>query len=136
LRGALHRFPLGGISIPMPPTQGIESITYVDLDGEVRTLAEDAYQVAGIGSEDRAEVYPAYGAVWPATRPHTVEAVKITFVAGYADAPDGVPATIRNAIMEIVAQRYGFRASAMTGQVLELPASAADALANYKVWEF
>lgn len=131
----LDRFPQRSIMLPLPPTISVSSIAYVDPDGATVTLPSNAYQTSGLGSEDRAEISPAFNTSWPMTRA-IPEAVSVNFLAGYGDAPENVPPVIAAAILEIVATRYGWRQSVAPGQAIPMPLSAVDALASYRVWTF
>jgi uncharacterized phiE125 gp8 family phage protein len=67
----------------------------VDTDGTTQTLSTSRYQVDAKRRPGR--MRPAYGYSWPATRPSTVNAVTVTFVAGYGPAAS-VPESVRQAI--------------------------------------
>jgi uncharacterized phiE125 gp8 family phage protein len=63
------------------------------------------------------------------------EAICIRFKAGYGDAPEDVPAPIRQALMEIVATRYAFREAVGAGvSFSRIPEGARAALDNYRMW--
>ncbi len=96
-------FPACPILLPLPPFQSLTSITYIDSDGVEQTLASSAYRVVASGS-DPAQVEPAYGTSWPATRNQSA-AVSITYVCGYGD-PTDVPELIRNYIRVRLGQFY------------------------------
>ncbi|MDT3686759.1 MAG: hypothetical protein RO009_17145 [Pseudorhodoplanes sp.] len=129
----LHRFPRV-VELPLPPLQEVLEVSYRDPAGTLQTLPETAFQVAGIGDEGKGRIEPLAGSYWPETGDY-VEAVLITFRAGYGDTPEDVPATIRSAILEIVAARYAFRESITpAAQYFMLPRSAVNALENYRVW--
>lgn len=100
----LDAFP-SGIIVPRSPLQSVTSITYIDPDGETQTLAADQYQVTQGAEPGR--IVPAHGCSWPSSRSQP-EAVQVTFVAGYGDAAADVPASIRRAIMLLVAHLNEF----------------------------
>jgi uncharacterized phiE125 gp8 family phage protein len=97
------RFPGWELALPRPPFQSVASIAYVDERGVVQTLAQSLYQVSSCSP---AVLQPAYDQVWPATRESTLDAVKITFVAGYGADSASVPAEFQNLIAELVAFRF------------------------------
>lgn len=97
------RFPCWAICLPRPPLQTITSITYVDSDGTTQTLDPSLYEVS---DESPAVLQPAYNQVWPETRPGTVGAVKITYVAGYGPDSTTVPDEYKNLIAELVLFRF------------------------------
>jgi uncharacterized phiE125 gp8 family phage protein len=96
-------FPSWDLCLPRPPFQSLTSITYTDDDGATQTLSPSLYQVS---SGSPAVVQPTYGEVWPTTRPSTLDAVTITFLAGYGDDSTAIPAEFQNLIAELVAFRF------------------------------
>jgi uncharacterized phiE125 gp8 family phage protein len=102
-RLTLDYFPASPIKLPLPPFQSLTAITYVDGDGAEQTLPAAAYRVISSDS-DPAQVEPAFGTSWPATRDQS-GAVSITYVCGYGEPAD-VPELIRNYIRVRLGQFY------------------------------
>jgi uncharacterized phiE125 gp8 family phage protein len=124
------------IKVPLPPLISVDSITYVDANGVQQTVDPSVYQVTGVSGADKAKILPAVGRNWPTPR-HCPEAVMVRFTAGYGEHHEDVPPAIRGAILEMVAQRYAFREAAIAGTIITaIPASAQEALSNYRVWSF
>ena len=98
-RLTLPRFPTWEIRLPRGPLQSISSIQYRDTSGTLQTLSASYYEADA--ALDPGLVQPAYGRTWPSTR-DMVQAVRITFVAGYG-TPQQVPQSIRNALKMAVA---------------------------------
>lgn len=98
----LNTFPRGAIEIPRPPLVSVESISYIDPNGEEQ-------EVTGFEADTvNGTVGPSYNSYWPATRA-TPNAVRVRFVAGY---PTGeTPFSIRCAILLLVAGLYENRES-------------------------
>jgi uncharacterized phiE125 gp8 family phage protein len=94
----LDRFPCDSITIPLPPLQTVDSITYVDESGVTQTWATDQYVVDTTGGR----VTPAFGVFYPATR-DVINAVTIRFTAGY---DTDLPESIRCAMLLIAADLY------------------------------
>ena len=113
------------IRLPLPPTQSVGAITYIDLDGQTQSLPENAYAVSGIGGLNWAVIRPATGQAWPTTA-EGEEVVTVEFTAGFGTAAD-VPAPIRHAIKEHVSRLYEDRESG---------SRMADAVDAYRVWSF
>lgn len=100
-----RRYPHPGrLFLPRPPLQSVTSIIYRDDNGTLVTLDPSLYQVTLDASP--AFVEPAYGEVWPTLRPETVEAVRVTYVAGFGNEETGIPDQYKNAIYELVAFRF------------------------------
>jgi uncharacterized phiE125 gp8 family phage protein len=112
-----------------PPLQSVESITYIDADGDERTLDPAAYVVVpgtpGI-------VAPAPGASWPATidRPGSVV---VAFTAGYGDDPADVPEVAKLVIKILVSHWYDRREPIAAGSFATLPFMV-DALSDSLRW--
>lgn len=104
-RLSLDRFPAWEIRVPLPPLQSVSSITYVDTAGTTQTLSASLYAVSTDSEPGR--ITPAYSQFWPATR-EVMEAVKITFVAGYTSALL-IPWKTVFAIKGIAAEMYANR---------------------------
>jgi uncharacterized phiE125 gp8 family phage protein len=109
-RLSLREFPLyshvnkSRVYLPRPPLQSITSIQYVDDNGTTQTLNSSLYQVTADSKPGYVE--PAFGESWPTLRPETVEAISITYLAGYGNAAANVPAEFQNVIFELVAFRF------------------------------
>jgi hypothetical protein len=112
------------IVVPLPPLQSVTSITYLDNTGSQQVLDPATYVVDT--KSEPGEIYPIYGTVWPVTQ-YMPNAVSVTFVAGYGNAPT-VPEAIKVWMKQVVAYRYDNR-SLLT----QLPTSMYWSMANYKV---
>lgn len=104
-RLSLDRFPDGEIKIPLPPLQSVSSIAYVDSSGTTTMLSSTQYLVSTDSEPGR--ITPAYSCYWPQTRTQ-MEAVKITFIAGYTSAVN-IPWKTLFAIRSIAAELYANR---------------------------
>jgi len=106
----LDRFPWDSvrIEIPKPPLQSITSVTYLDGNGDSQTVSASDYNV--ITSTDVAPgiVELDFGKSWPTTRTQ-VNAVTITFVAGYGASPEDVPAELKLAMLAAIGVVYEHR---------------------------
>ena len=78
------------IELPLRPLQVVNSIKYIDTDGDQITLDPSFYEVDAISFLPR--IRPAFGETWPLTRCH-MNAVEIECVFGYGDAV-AVPDTL------------------------------------------
>lgn len=131
-----HRHHHHAIRLPCPPLVSVTSITYVDGAGVTQTMDATAYQVDAIGSPAR--ILPAYGTYWPAAR-HQLNAICITFVAGYApgagsptDFVANVPRPILSAAKLLLGHLYENReATSALPSLQELPLGVQALLANH-----
>jgi uncharacterized phiE125 gp8 family phage protein len=101
------------IALPIVPVQSVDSITYIDADGDTQTLDSGQYQTSGIGYDHYpATIKPAYGCSWPTVR-DAPEAITVSFTAGYGDGADEygdtTPADLRAALLLSAADKYEWR---------------------------
>ena len=101
----LDEFPSGYLRPPRSPLSSVTSIAYVDTDGTSQTWDSDEYDVDT--SVEPGRIEPAYGYSYPATYDQ-MEAVTVTFVAGYGTADD-VPEATKVAIKMLVGHWYEHR---------------------------
>jgi uncharacterized phiE125 gp8 family phage protein len=100
----LDRWPGDGcVEIPLPPLQGVASVTHYACDDSATVLDAGDYQVAQ-GAPARVVLKSAAS---PANL-RAADAVAIAFTAGYGNAA-AVPALVRQAILQIVAGLYAHR---------------------------
>lgn len=107
----------GALKVPRPPVVEIDSITYIDSDGEPQPLAD--YLVDGFA--DPPLISAAPGASWPSTRAQS-GAVVVQYQAGYADAAS-VPEPIRQWMLLAINAFYEHRSMVNEGQTYALPDS-------------
>lgn len=115
---ALHldAWPDGAaLSLPRPPLQSVTSVVYVDADGDTQTLAASSYQVQA----ERERIVLASGASWPTIQADSI--ITVTYVAGYGDKPENVPARYGQAIRLLVAQWFEHREAASDLKLIEMP---------------
>lgn len=100
----LDAFPTHEIALPLTPVQSITSITYDDADGNSMLVDGDEYYLDK--DSNPAWLVPLTDG-WPTTL-DAVNAVRIRFVAGYADAA-AVPAPIKAALLLLVGHLFSNR---------------------------
>jgi uncharacterized phiE125 gp8 family phage protein len=110
------------IELTKPTVQSITSITYTDTASVVQTLAADQYTLLN-DDFGVSRIVPAYNVTWPANRGGS-ESVKVTFVAGYANAikvPYAIKAWIKLQVSAMYenreAESYSVRAVSTTVQM-------------------
>jgi len=129
-RQKFNAFP-GEIKIPVMPYQANEptttTIAYLDSNGDSQDLTEGThFRVAADAWP--AIIYPEYGTEWPATY-DDLEAVTLTWKAGYGDDSEYIPDTIRQALRLAVALQIEFREPIVVGAgVKAIPLNTVDTL--------
>ena len=125
-------YPGGGfIRLPRPPLQSVSSITYIDTAGDTQTLSSDNYDVDTY--DEYARLSPAYNESWPSTR-EDINAVTITYVAGYGDERQDVPAALRQAILLLAGHWFENREAVLVGVSGQAaPKAVEDLLWMYRV---
>lgn len=107
------------IKIAKPTVQSITSVAYIDADGDSQTLSSSAYSLDN--STLPGWLYPADGYEWPETD-DVLNAVTITFVAGYGATSASVPDDIRAWLLMTAGFLYSHReAMDAEGRIAVLP---------------
>lgn len=97
----LDRFE-GTIALPHPVMQ-VETVEYIDTDGQHQALAPGTWQV--LPTRYKSLLAPATGTRWPATGPGA-GAVTITVVCGYGESVDRTPANVRLYILAKLVEQF------------------------------
>lgn len=115
--------PLNRLAIRLPTVQSLSAVKYYDADNTLQTATLSDFRL--IGSRDWAYVEPVGS--WPSTfdRP---DAVQVEFVAGYGDAAGDVPASVRHALILLVAHWFENREPEVVGSGSKSLPHAFDAL--------
>jgi uncharacterized phiE125 gp8 family phage protein len=101
-----------------PPLLSVDSITYWDWDGVLRTVDPSTYLVDTLAQPGR--VTPIYGQIWPFPM-YRIGAVTVTFKAGYGDDPADVPERAKLAIKWLVAHWYENREAVSEASFYDVP---------------
>ena len=99
-RLTLDAFP-PALKLTRVPVASVTSIQYTDTAGVLQTLDPADYALDTTDAYASAYIVPAYGTSWPATRDQ-INAVSVTYVAGYADAAS-VPSQLKRQVKIFVA---------------------------------
>lgn len=108
----MDAFPCGRISVPLPPLQSVTSVSYYDTDGVLQVLPDTQYWV-GLAREPG--IIQHIHSQWPQTKGRP-EAVRIRFVAGYADAA-AVPRALWAAMLLAIGDMYENRETGIIGTI-------------------
>ena len=129
---SLDNFPTA-FELTRVPAQSVSSIVYTDSTGADQTVLAGNYTLDNADDFGTALVLPAYSKSWPAARCQA-NAVRLTFVAGYANAA-AVPESIKSWIKLCVGAMYENRESEVVGNGSVMSLGFADRLLDrYKVW--
>lgn len=122
------------IYLPRSPVQSITSVQYVDDAGDTQTLDASKYTLDSSSLVPR--LVPAFGEVWPTTQ-LVINAVTITFLAGYGLLASDVPDPLIHAIKLIVGTYYDpVRANVSAVSMSEIPQAADFLMGPYRVGTF
>lgn len=116
------------VRVEMVPFQSLTSVQYYDSNGVLQTDTLSNYEAVGAG--DRVWVRPKDGFEWPEQEDRP-DAIKITYVAGYGDAPEDIPEDIRHALLLLVSHMFEERV--MIGKGHEMPWMVNDLLNLHRV---
>lgn len=120
------------ILLPRPPLVSVDSVTYVDGDGDTQTLASSVYDVHANDLPPRITL--AHNQSWPTTRV-TANAVTVTYQTGYGAAGD-VPESLKHAVKLLVGDMYANRQKTVVGTIVAEDKTLDALLRPYRVWWF
>lgn len=128
----LDRFPdRPHLWLPRPPIQSVTSLQYYDTDGVEQTWAASNYLLAADGDDGRLATAPEIS--WPQTQ-QRLDAVTVSYVAGFGDAAADMPAGIRHALRLLVEHWFENRGPVVVGTVANsLQFSLESILWNYRL---
>jgi len=125
----LDAFPCDGVAeIPLPPLVGVDNVTLYDWQNADIAVDPANYLVDTVSRPGRVVFSCAFV---PPANLRRRNAVAVAFDAGYGSAASDVPADIREAILEIVADLYVNRGDGPDGE----PLAAQALLAPYRVFK-
>jgi uncharacterized phiE125 gp8 family phage protein len=96
--------------IEAAPLVAVTSVTYLDTEGDLQTLAPADYRVTELHGVP--VIVPAPGAHWPATLNGAPDAVRVAVMAGWPDNA-AVDETVRHAALLLVSNAYDDRSGPM-----------------------
>lgn len=117
----LDDFPLCEIRVPRPPLQSVSSIQYYDATGTQQTLSTSIYEVDNNGPVGR--IVRADDQTWPEVDDR-LNAVTITYTAGYGDDASDIPSETIHAIKLMVGHWYLHRENTQDIKPQSIPAGA------------
>jgi uncharacterized phiE125 gp8 family phage protein len=96
------------LRLEWPRVLGIESLQFLDADGELAILDPADYVLDNANDVTPAYLVPAYGKAWPDTFGE-INAVRVRYVAGFGSSPADVPQAIKQWILLHVADMHANR---------------------------
>lgn len=131
---SMDEFPRRSCDVIRPPRPrliGVSSISYLDTDNAAQVLSAASYQVDTVLEPGR--ILPGYALTWPDTYP-VMNAVTITYTAGYGATATAVPKAIKQAILMLVAHWFEQREPVVIGTIAtEVPMTVKALLGPYRV---
>jgi uncharacterized phiE125 gp8 family phage protein len=128
------------IRVERPPVTAITSITYYDEAGDQQTLDPSTYQV-DLPRGPRAQyarIRPVGDTVWPDTERRRLDAVTVTYQAGYALAgsppASTVPAELIQGMFLMIGELYKTRTESVNDYMTPALRPAQNLWASYRVW--
>ena len=129
----MDAFPTSsGIRLDLPPLVSVSSIKYYDTSNVEYTLDPVSYF-----TDTKSEpgwVYLNYGYTWPSITLREINAVCVTYVAGYGATGTSTPAAVRQAILLLVGHFYEHRESVTDKQLINVPTAVDSLLSLDRVW--
>lgn len=123
-----------GIELPYPPLVSVDSITYIDTDGDVTTLATTEYDVHTW--REPGIVVQEWNSTWPSFRGEP-DAIRVNFTAGYAPGSPNdengyqevLPAKLKLWMQARISTLYENREQFEVGHIVQdIPRDFADSL--------
>jgi uncharacterized phiE125 gp8 family phage protein len=126
-RLTLDSFP-SAIELLKPPIISVESVKYIDNDGEQQTLDPQDYFLDNVS--EPGYLVPAVGRAWPATQDR-INTVEVEYTAGYPDS--AIPKPIKQWILLAIGDMYANRERSAEKPVV--PQDFAEGLLDtYRIW--
>lgn len=120
----------GRVPLPKSPLVSVESVTYIDTNGDEQTLPTSDYRVVTTRTPGHVHVVNL-----PSSLYDREDAITINYTCGYGN-PEDVPSLLVMAIKQLVGTWFNNRESTSERQLYEVPAGVDRILDNYRVGGF
>ena len=100
-------WPGDRLCVPGWPVSAIDSIQYVDVDGNTQTWSDTLYRTELV--QCPATILPEINEDWPVTQADAIDVVTLTFTAGYGAAATDVPYQIQSMIKLLASHWFKHR---------------------------
>ena len=101
------------------PVSVINSIAYIDTNGDSQSWSSASWQVSLSDNDTPARIKPAFGEAWPSTRDQ-YDAVTVNFDAGYGTATSDLPDDVIYAITLLTKHWYDEREPVGTSNMIDV----------------
>lgn len=127
----LDRWPKAGrLQLPLRPVSAVSQIRIWEAEGGSESLSPSAFFLDGYGAPPRLVATESSVLREPG---RSINGIEIVFTAGFGPTPDTVPATIRHALLLLIAHWYENREPIEIGAgVNAVPAMVSELLAPYR----
>lgn len=116
----------GEVKLPKSPVSAVTAVEYYDTAGTLQAATLADYTL--VSSDDWAFVAPKAGAAWPSGDTSRLDAVSITFTAGYSR----LPTPLHHAALMLVGHWYTNREAVGQAQA-ELPLAVESLVSAYRL---
>ncbi len=114
-REDVHEFPAAQFVLELPPLQSVTSLEYTATDGSTATVGSTVYDVDVVNIPGR--VILGKDQTWPTPIESQHDAVRLTYVTGYATASSAVPPTYQHALKLLIERYYEYRGDFAVGAI-------------------
>ena len=114
------------IKIPIYPILSVDSIKYIDSNGDEQTVDSTVYRVDDYSNPP--VICEEYGQSWPSHR-NILNGIKIRFTAGF----QSVPGDLKQALCMIISHWYENRETASNKSFFDTPFGAQAIMEKYRV---
>ena len=133
IRASFDGWPRFPINLPRPPLASVSSVKYYGEDNTEYTLDAANYYVDTDAEPGRIAL--AAGISLPATTLRDINAVQVTYTAGYGAAAAAVPQRVKQAMLLLIGYWYQNREAAAIGKVSsEISFAVQSLLGLDRVW--
>jgi uncharacterized phiE125 gp8 family phage protein len=127
----LDRWPRArSLNLPLSPVRSLTAVRVFDVDDDSETVANTAFILDGTANPARLVLSGSSSLPVPGRAANGIE---IDFVAGYGDAPEDVPQSIRQAVLLLIAHWYENREPVEIGATATvIPGAVSELLSPYR----
>ena len=130
-RRSFDWFPSWTIRLPKPPLISITTFAYTDSNGTAQTLTDGTDYQLDTDSEPGL-LTPEPGTVWPSTEADRLNALQITYTAGFGADHTSVPASLKQAMLMLIDHWFVNRSATVIGTISKEAEFAVSTLLSHK----